>query len=453
MATPDTQVTEHLPAAISSTLPVPRNPGDSILQKSREAIYSSPSKGRITHMMHRAYNLMLKHAALMGPEHDWYTIHTAVLARDLNYNSNDMAHLEASLDRMQGTLLKWEVRDPDSPLVIKTSVQLIGKIQFIAEKSPSGACIQRLIRYRFDEEIKARLLNPKRFASLDLSLLNRFSSRYASVLFEIFMDTLTNDQPHDDGWAYTDTLPWESWRDILVGDTAASSTHFAQFKYFKRDIINKGMKNIDAVAPEIIAEALYRKSGRFITHIQFRVRFSGQQLLALDDLDIGPPIDTGALIERLRSIHVPQNVIDRSVKKYSLDDLEAATAYTEARLSKNAGLGPVDNIGAYFTNALVNRYWEATVIESTKPKASRTTSQNTLLQRTPKQDKPAKDPYVLLGETHYNSLSAEARTTQFNEYLVDAAPQSVIREYRRTGMSILVKKAFFSWLGKHLSSP
>lgn len=414
------------------------------LRKAREVVYAQPKKGKLTLVMHKAFNLMLKNAMTSGVSQVWYEIPLQKLARNIDFNSRDMAYLEETLDRMQTTLVKWEVRENATNRLTRTSVQLVGQVQLVGEYSASGTCVQKTLRYRFDEDIKALLLEPEAWAIVDTSLQNRFRSRIALAFYEQLMFVLNNVPAHSDGWTYTEQLPWEEWRDLLAGDDSADSQHYSQYKYFNRDLLMRALTEIKRTVTDVDIEVLHTKNGRFVTHVQVRIRFSAQHSLELEDTT--PPIDTSEIAARLQALKLSEQDVTALLRKHAIEDLEGAASYTEARVRRTE-LEPLNSIPAYFKSALQRRYHEATLPSTPTISAKALT----VVPASSPNEQPSR---IKQGEALFRELTLSEQNRYLESFLEREASEYLKAEFRKKRMdSGLFSKSFYGWLYSERTLP
>lgn len=175
--------------------------------------------------------------------------------------------------------------------------------------------------YRYDEYLAERFYDPEIYAMINLGVQRRFEGGYALTLYE---NCLRYKSVESTGW-------WELERfKKLMG---ASASIYDEFKYLKREVITKSIKEINRIS-DIFVEAEYRKTGRKISFIRFNVTENPQKnLLEPELLDDHASIRESETFKRLRE----HGIGERLAIAWILQDKEQAQAvvnYVEERDKK-----------------------------------------------------------------------------------------------------------------------
>lgn len=418
------------------------------LRKAVDAIYAYPERGRLSLITRKAFNLLLARAMESGPEQEWYEIQVKDLARDIRYNSKDMKHLENTLNAMQTTLLKWDVLEEINGRErhIRNSIQLLGQVQIISGVTGDGSVTAaKTVRYTFNTEIKQRLLVPEIYARINLQLQNRFSSSHTLALYEQVIRYKGN--VGADGWAYTVRLPWRDWRKlILSGDPAEI---YEIWKYFRRDVIMKALKELNAVLADFEVEAIVHKNGKEVTDLQFRLRLKRQPSLEFP-CEPTPIIDTASIVPRLERLGLTGKEIDRLITNHDTLLLEEVALNTETR-AKRADLPPLKSVGAYFSSELKRIQNSLSAASVSKPGSSKVVepaSRNTERNASPK---PSQESFDL--EQFFMRQPEKSRNTILEAFAESLTNPAVVSEYARKGISSpIVRSVFIPWLRTHLAN-
>ena len=399
-------------------LPVRVDPATSLkLKKAVEAIFVRSLRGKITFVMHKAYNVLLARAAEKGNNLDTYSVRLSDLGRDIELESKNMEFLKESLRRLNTVQVEWNVVRQ-------------GKDEWGVSTMLAGAkIVSGLLEYSFSPQIKGQLLDPKVYARIDLRLQTKFRSRHALALYE-------------QCYRYKDNpsrLPWTTWRGLICDEEVAQ---YRDFKYFNRDVLKRALSEIEAVAEDIAVEPIIFREGGRVTDMQFRVTPKRQPLLALDE----PNIFSTHLIDKMVALGVGQEDARRYLTDFEEHAIEAALDLVKKRINSKT-LARVESPAAYFKRTLENDYAKAT------PKGLSETgknSQHSELQRTREmivseyRISLAKEAAKLFAE-----LSETKKTELLNEFEIEVLSENkvLVSQYKKHGItSPMVSSVLFGWI-------
>lgn len=120
--------------------------------------------------------------------------------------------------------------------------------------------------YRYDEYLAERLYDPEIYATINMGIQKRFDGSYALTLYE---NCVRYKNVGSTGW-------WELDRfKQIIGATAEA---YKEFKYLKRDVIVKSMKEINRIS-DIEIDVEYKKEGRKVSSVRFIVKENPQKIL------------------------------------------------------------------------------------------------------------------------------------------------------------------------------
>ena len=419
------------------------------LRKAVDAIYAYPEKGRLSLITRKAFNLLLARAMESGPEHEWYEISVRELARDIRYNSNDMKHLENTLNAMQTTILKWDILEEigDRKRHVRNSIQLLGQVQIISGVSSDGeATSAKTIRYTFNSQIKQRLLVPEIYARINLQLQNEFSSTHTLALYEQVIRYKGNVSA--DGWAYTVKLPWREWRKLIL--SGESGEIYEEWKYFRRDVIMKAIKELNVVLTDFEVEVIVHKSGKLVSDLQFRLRQKAQPSFELLS-EPRPIIDTESLAPRLERLGLTAKEIDRLVSNSDASLLEEIAAGMEARL-KRRDLPAVRDAAAYFASELRRLKQSSYEAQASHVKSKKGASAHAKASPAQTEEtKPRRTARTKAGQTdveqRFADLPEAVRDAWIEKFASSLNNPAVVSEIVRKGVSgPIVRAVFIPWL-------
>ncbi len=168
----------------------------------------------------------------------------------INYaNSNNNTHLKRVIREAQKSAVQVNVVDPMNPSEENwMSVPMLG----------AAAIKGRKIHFRIPSELRPQLRDPQRHAFLSMRILAGFSSIYALELYERLCVFRGSDTPW---WSI------DEFKTMIRVDNLKIAN---DFRYFKRDILSPAIEQINETSDIDVAMNL-KRTGRFISHISFRV--------------------------------------------------------------------------------------------------------------------------------------------------------------------------------------
>ena len=224
------------------------------LAEINEVIKASPAiqiQSKITHLQRRAWNVLLANAYNELPNTDIHHVNVSELARKLGYASNDTEHLKETLEALVDCTVEWNILGKDK-------VEEWGVASLLAEaRIKDGICT-----YAYPPYLRQKLHNPRIYTKLNLRLQNRFTSRYALVLWEVCFDYFDADRQQGE----TRFIPIESFRELM----GLEKNEYPVFKVLNRDVIKPAIKEINDLTNYHV-EVEQKRIGRRIGELKFRI--------------------------------------------------------------------------------------------------------------------------------------------------------------------------------------
>ena len=219
-----------------------------------EVIKASPAiqiQSKITHLQRRAWNVLLANAYNELPTQDIHRVNVTELAESLSFNSRDYGHLKETLEALVDCTVKWNILEKDKEVEWGVA-SLLANV-----KIRDGLCT-----YSFAPELRYKLYNPRIYTKLNLRLQNRFTSRYAMILWEVCFDYFDTTRNQGE----TPFIPLETFR-VLMG---LEKDEYPVFKVLNRDVIKPAIKEVNALTDYFI-EVEQKRIGRRIGELKFRI--------------------------------------------------------------------------------------------------------------------------------------------------------------------------------------
>ena len=219
-----------------------------------EVIKASPAiqiQSKITHLQRRAWNVLLANAYDELPNREIHRVSVAELATSLGFNSHNEDHLKETLKALVDCTVEWNILGKDK----KEDWGVASLLASVRIKD--GVCT-----YSFAAHLRYKLYNPRIYTKLNLRLQNRFTHRYALILWEVCFDYF--DIARNQG--ETPFIPIETFRDLMGLD----KDEYPLFKEFNRNVIKPAIQEINALTNFFI-EIEPKRIGRKIAELKFRI--------------------------------------------------------------------------------------------------------------------------------------------------------------------------------------
>ena len=224
------------------------------LTEINEVIKASPAiqiQSKITHLQRRAWNVLLANAYNELPNKDIHRVSVAELAKKLGFNSHNEDYLKETLEALVDCTVEWNILGKDKK-------EEWGVASLLAEaRIKNGICT-----YAYPPYLRTKLYNPRIYTKLNLGLQNRFTSRYALILWEVCFDYF--DIARNQG--ETPFIPLERFKELMgIGED-----DYPLFKEFNRNVIKPAIKEINELT-NFSVEVDQKRVGRRIGELKFRI--------------------------------------------------------------------------------------------------------------------------------------------------------------------------------------
>ena len=224
------------------------------LAEINEVIKASPAiqiQSKITHLQRRAWNVLLANAYNELPNTDIYSVSVAELSRKLGYASNDTEHLKETLEALVDCTVEWNI-------LCKDNKQEWGVASLLASaKIKDGICT-----YGFAPHLRLQLHNPRIYTRLNLRLQNRFTSRYALILWEVCFDYFDTDRDQGE----TPFIPLETFKTLM----GLEETDYPVYKVLNQSVIKPAVKEINTLT-DYLVEVEQKRFKRRVAELKFRI--------------------------------------------------------------------------------------------------------------------------------------------------------------------------------------
>lgn len=310
------------------------------LRKAVEAIAVRPHAGKLTLLTRKLNNVLMAEAQSQGLAITTYRIPLSKLCAKADYDSTNMVLVKEQLRKMASTTVEWNTGVKGSR---RWGITSLLEVEIIEE---GNRC---WIEWGYPAKLKEKLLAPEVYAKLSLQMQNSFRSAAALALYEICC------RYADSPGHLTMRMPWQEWRPTLTGVPDGESETYAQYKYFKRDVVKPAVEEVNNLT-DLDVELIEHKQGRSVADLQFTVRPKSQSELPLDDHNL---FDL-SLVARLAALGFPAAQAEKLYSDTDENKLRATLTYVEKRLKQTSP--PIANPQAYFRTALSAGYGVQTAV-------------------------------------------------------------------------------------------
>ena len=332
------------------------------LAEINEVIKASPAiqiQSKITHLQRRAWNVLLANAYNELPNTDIHRVSVAELARKLGFNSHNEDYLKETLEALVDCTVKWNLLDKDKKEIWGVA-SLLGSAEIA-----NGICT-----YSFAAHLRYKLYNPRIYTKLNLRLQNRFTSRYALILWEVCFDYFDTDRDQGE----TPFVPLERFRELM----GLKKDEYSLFKELNRNVIKPAIKEINDLT-DYHVEIEQKRIGRRIAELKFRITRVDQipiQESLFPDIENLPPV----------AIELVQAEIDRKIalkiaeQAWDFVDPEKLPppgiypdflTYVAEKIEMSLDAAAVKNRGGFIVEAIRENYQDPAVQKARETRAEK----------------------------------------------------------------------------------
>jgi hypothetical protein len=288
-------------------------------------------------------NVWLKHAIETEPVDGWWHIGITDLARQVGFDSQNFDYLRKAADALMNVRFDWDVLDRSEYRGKRYKVSVL--FPEVDMATDSG------IRFQISNQMRSLVLNPEVYALIDMNVARKFRRAASLAIWEHCV--------RFERIGHTTPTPWQSFRDMVLGEGADNSTLQA-YKYFNSRVLKVCVAEINAESNHTITLVEQRK-GKQVTDISFRVERKVVQQDSPEDDRVAP------LLAELVKWEIPISEGKKLTKEYNFEEIRAAINFTKARVGDRK-LTKIQNVGAYFRKALSSGYGAGDVIDVTDTK-------------------------------------------------------------------------------------
>jgi hypothetical protein len=386
-------------------------------KKAVQAIHVSPVGGALTLQQRRLFNALIKNAI----EHrlgeagsvDTFQISIPEMMSNLALTTKDTGYIKETAKSLMRTVVDWDQLNSDGTATWTGSTLLAG-----------AKITGSLLSYSFAPQIREELLNPERYAMIDMRIAKLFRRAHSLALWE---NTVRYERV-----GITARIPLPVFRNLILG-REESETKYKEYKIFKRAVLNPCIAEICEVSDHNV-ELVEHKVGRSVSEVQFKITRKEQAVQE----------DTGAgeLVQAMVKLGLPLSEARKLAKTHSAESLREALAYVRARLGKK-NAPAVDNVPAYFRKTLAEAWGRGMANDDTAEISEATATPPA------KSAAEAMERYIAarlpMAQEYFAELSAEEQTPMIDQYN-DHCAAADLKLVTNKRPSKLAQTSFYTWL-------
>ena len=332
------------------------------LAKINEVIKASPAiqiQSRISLLQRRAWNVLLANAYTELPNQEIHRVSMVELAAKLGFGDGNQEYLKEVLRSLRSCEVEWNVLGKDQK-------EEWGVAGLLAEaRIRDGICF-----YQFSHTLRLKLHNPRIYTKLNLRLQNRFTSKYALVLWEVCFDYFDTDR----GQGETPYVPLEVFRELM----GLENDEYSVFKALNRNVIKPAINEINTLT-DYHVEVAYKRLGRPVAELKFRITKVKQiplQESVFPDIENLPPVAIEliqAAVDRRMALNIAAEEWDfvAPEKLPPPGTYRDFLGYVSEKVEMSLSASGVKNRGGFIVEAIRENYQDPAVRKEREARAKK----------------------------------------------------------------------------------
>lgn len=392
-----------------------------------------------------------------------WRVQMSTLQKDVQFDSNDTAHLKESIRQCQKTLVEWaaSARDKETGETRTwTSTQLLGSVDFVIDQHG-----RKCLEWNFPPALLRQMLAHKHWFESSLHIANMLSRHSSLALFQVVSRYKTSPS------GLTERRPWREWIPVLTGESdeaaemssrlrdakkggsadavAAKGAKYKEWRYFNRDVIAPAVTELNQVLDDVWVEAVPIKAGGKIESLQFKVTpRDGFKRKRTSGGDV--PQDYEKAVEAMARLGLLASLAIQLCKEHTPELMLQVSALVSERVS-DSRKPPVENVQGFFINVMKEKVAER---DAAAEKAVQTTPQRPV-SADKMADESLEDYRAYLTEKarrDWDAMPTEVKDDykqRFTDEELPSAPSVVKTAHAKSGIELpIVRSRFFNWLAK-----
>lgn len=311
---------------------------ESALRKPHEMIVMIPRSAHLTLTARRIYAVLLQTSQLRlaqlqaMPAADFmFEAPLAAILKATGSKGGERMSAKRYLIQMRSTEVDWESTAPGDGVKWRGFTML----SEVALEIRGG---QNWVQWSFAPSIMAALMDPERWARIDLEILASLDSYAAIALYEICA------RYRSSPGMLTSRKPPEWWT-VALSSTPGGDNR--EWRKFKNERVKRAIDEVNSKS-DMNIDLIEHKKGRELSEVQFSVLPKERHLVEKSDLG---PVDMG-LVLRAETLGISEPKLDGLIKEFSEHQVHLHLGELERRMA-NTALKAVENSYSYLRSLLL----------------------------------------------------------------------------------------------------
>lgn len=311
---------------------------DVALRKPHEMVVMIPRSATVTLTARRIYTVLLQvsqrrldQLQAMPPADFMFEAPLLTVLRGTGSNGGDRTAAKKYLAEMRSIQVDWESTASGDGVKWR-GFSMLSEVALQVRRG------ENWVSWMFPPSIMSALMDPQRWARIDLDILSSLDTYAAIALYEICV------RYRDNPGGLTSRKPPGWWTEALSNVPGGDRREWRKFKHER---IKPAVEEINSKT-DLVIELVEHKKGRVLTEVQFSVRRKVRQPVAHH---IHEPVNAG-LIMHAQTLGISESKTDALIREFNEAQLELKLGELEKRMA-NTGLKTVENAYAYLRSLLL----------------------------------------------------------------------------------------------------
>jgi hypothetical protein len=310
---------------------------DSALRKPHEMIVMVPRSATVTLTARRIYTVLLQVAQsrldrlqAMPPADFMFEAPLLAVLKGTGSNGGDRTAAKKYLAEMRGVEVDWESTAPGDGVKWR-GFSMLSEVVLEVRRG------ENWVSWMFPPSIMSALMDPQRWARIDLDVLARLDTYASIALYEICV------RYRDNPGGLTSRKPPGWWTDALSNVPGGDRR---EWRKFKNERIKPAVAEINAKT-DLAIELVEHKQGRALSEVQFSVRRKVRQAAK----PVHEPVDMGLAL-RAQTLGISEAKLNGLIREFSEARVNLQLTELERRVTSTS-LKAIENAHSYLRSLLL----------------------------------------------------------------------------------------------------